>query len=43
VHMIWDLWEELRKRGRGMKVGVERAEEEVDEDEEQWLKKMERY
>lgn len=35
-----DLWSELRKRGRSLKVDLDEAEEEVDRDEEKWLKRI---
>ncbi len=34
-----DLWSELRERGRKLKVDVDEAERELDEDEESWLKR----
>jgi len=36
-----DLWSELRKRGRRLRVDIDEAEKEVDEDEELWLKRSE--
>ncbi|MCE4617982.1 MAG: AbrB/MazE/SpoVT family DNA-binding domain-containing protein [Desulfurococcales archaeon] len=36
-----DLWSELRERGRKLKVNIEEAERELDEDEESWLKRAE--
>lgn len=37
-----DLWEELRKRGKKLRVEVDEAERELDEDEEAWLERLER-
>ncbi len=34
-----DLWDELRRRGRGLKVDLEEAERELDEAEEAWLER----
>ncbi len=37
---ICDLWTDLRKRGKKLKVDLEEAEREVDEEEELWLKRV---
>jgi len=34
-----DLWDELRRRGRRLKVDLEEAERELDEAEEAWLER----
>ena len=34
---VRDLWSELRKRGKKLKVDIDKAERELDEDEEQWI------
>lgn len=39
---IRDLWSELRDRGRGLRVNLDEAEEEVDEAEEGWLRRSAR-
>ncbi len=36
-----DLWSRLRERGRKLRVNLEKAEEEITEDEEEWLKRSE--
>ncbi len=36
-----DLWSRLRERGRKLRVNLEKAEEEITEDEEEWLKRFE--
>ncbi len=36
-----DLWSELRKRGKKMRVDVDEAEKELDEAEESWLRRLE--
>ncbi len=36
-----DLWDELRKRGKGLRVDIEEAEREIDEDEERWVGRLE--
>ncbi|RLE93370.1 MAG: AbrB family transcriptional regulator [Thermoprotei archaeon] len=38
---VKDLWSELRKRGRLLKVNVDEAEKELDEADELWLKRLE--
>ncbi len=35
-----DLWSELRERGRRLNVDVDRAERELDEAEERWLRRL---
>ncbi len=35
-----DLWGELRKRGRRLRVDVDKAERELDEDEERWMERL---
>jgi len=35
-----DLWSELRRRGRKLRVNVEEAERELDEVDELWLKRL---
>ena len=35
-----DLWDELRERGRRLKVDVDEAEGELDEDEEHWMGRL---
>ncbi|RLE71829.1 MAG: AbrB family transcriptional regulator [Thermoprotei archaeon] len=35
-----DLWSELRRRGRKLKVNVEEAERELDEVDELWLERL---
>ena len=35
-----DLWSELRRRGKGLKVDLEEAEREITEDDEAWLKRQ---
>ncbi|MCD6509408.1 MAG: AbrB/MazE/SpoVT family DNA-binding domain-containing protein [Thermoprotei archaeon] len=39
---VRDLWSELRERGRGLRVDLEEAEEEVTEEEEEWLMRLKR-
>ena len=41
VLRVRDLWSELRERGKKLKVDLEEAEREVDEDEELWLRRLE--
>ena len=41
IMSVRDLWDELRKRGRGLKVDVDEAERELDEDEELWMRGLE--
>ncbi|MCD6196368.1 MAG: AbrB/MazE/SpoVT family DNA-binding domain-containing protein [Staphylothermus sp.] len=36
-----DLWSELRERGKRLKVDIDKAEREIDEDEVEWLERME--
>jgi len=36
-----DLWSELRERGKRLKVDIDRAEREIDEDEAEWLGRIE--
>ncbi len=36
---VRDLWSELRERGRKLRVDLEKAEEEVTEEEELWMKR----
>lgn len=36
-----DLWSELRQRGKRLKVDVDEAERELDEDEERWIRRLE--
>lgn len=36
-----DLWSELRERGKRSKVDIDKAEREIDEDEVEWLERME--
>ncbi len=36
-----DLWSELRERGKRLKVDIDRAEREIDEDEVEWLGRIE--
>ena len=38
---IRDLWSELRERGKRLKVDIDRAEREIDEDEVEWLGRIE--
>ncbi|RLG63518.1 AbrB family transcriptional regulator [archaeon] len=38
---VRDLWIDLRKRGKKLKVDIEEAEREADEEEELWLKRVE--
>ena len=40
VLKVRDLWSELRERGRKLRVDVEKAELELDEVEEDWLKRL---
>ncbi len=35
-----DLWSELRMRGRRLKVDIDEAERELDEDEEHWMERL---
>ena len=35
-----DLWSVLRERGRGLRVDLEEAEREIDEDDEAWLERV---
>jgi AbrB family looped-hinge helix DNA binding protein len=35
-----DLWSELRMRGRRLKVDIDKAERELDEDEKAWMKRL---
>jgi AbrB family looped-hinge helix DNA binding protein len=35
-----DLWSELRERGRRLRVDVDQAERELDEDEERWMGRL---
>lgn len=37
---VRDLWSELRERGRKLRVDLDQAERELDEDEEAWLKRL---
>ena len=39
VLRVRDLWGELRRRGRGLKVDLDEAERELDEAEEAWLER----
>jgi len=41
VLRVRDLWSELRERGKKLKVDLEEAEREIDEDEELWLERLE--
>jgi len=41
VLYIRDLWSELRERGKKLRVDLEKAEEEVVEVEEEWLRRFE--
>ncbi|MEB3765471.1 MAG: AbrB/MazE/SpoVT family DNA-binding domain-containing protein [Desulfurococcales archaeon] len=41
VIRVRDLWSELRKRGKKLEIDVDKAERELDEDEELWLKRVE--
>ncbi len=36
-----DLWSEFRERGKRLKVDIDRAEREIDEDEVEWLGRIE--
>ena len=36
-----DLWSELRERGKRLKVDIDKAEREIDEDEVEWLERIE--
>lgn len=38
---VCDLWDSLRERGRKLKVNLDEAEKELDEAEEEWLKRLE--
>ncbi len=40
VLKVKDLWSELRRRGRKLKVDVEKAERELDEVDESWLERL---
>ena len=40
VLKVKDLWSELRRRGRKLKVDVEEAERELDEVDELWLERL---
>ena len=40
VLRVRDLWSELRERGKALRVDVEEAERELDEDEGVWLKRL---
>ncbi len=35
-----DLWDELRRRGRKLRVDIDEAERELDEEEEVWLERL---
>ncbi len=37
---VRDLWSELRRRGRKLKVNLDEAERELDEAEEEWLERL---
>ncbi len=37
-----DLWNKLRIRGRKLRVNIDKAEEELDMDEEHWLERLKR-
>ncbi len=37
---VKDLWSELRERGKRLKVNVDEAERELDEDEELWMERL---
>ena len=37
---VKDLWSDLRERGKRLKVNVDEAERELDEDEELWVKRL---
>ena len=41
VLRVCDLWSELRERGKKLKVDLEKAEREIDKDEELWLERLE--
>ncbi|BES82683.1 hypothetical protein PABY_22500 [Pyrodictium abyssi] len=36
-----DLWSELRERGKRLRVNIDEAEKELDEDEERWVERLE--
>ena len=37
---VHDLWTDLRRQGKKLKVNLEKAEREVDKEEELWLKRV---
>ncbi len=39
---VRDLWSELRERGKKLKVDLEKDEEEIEEEEEDWLARLRR-
>ncbi len=41
IFEVSDLWAELRRRGRSLKVDLDEAERELDEADEEWLERAE--
>ena len=35
-----DLWSKLRERGKRLKINIDEAEKELDEDDEQWIRRL---